>query len=110
MINRKRTKDEEAGISEVFENIEQLQRKTKLIQKTYNLVPIGWDTSHWRTPCKGPKERLTIRLDREMVDWYRKMGRGWQARINDVLHCYQHAMIAKLVEEPKDRTWDGEPL
>ena len=31
------------------------------------------------------KERISIRLDADVLDRYRASGRGWQSRINDVL-------------------------
>jgi len=36
----------------------------------------------------GPKERLTLQLDRDVVEWYRKQGRGYQAKINALLRDY----------------------
>ena len=35
-----------------------------------------------KTPTK---ERIGLRLDREVVDHFRKTGPGWQSRINEVL-------------------------
>ncbi len=35
---------------------------------------------------KAPtKELVSLRLDRETVDAYRRTGRGWQSRMNDTL-------------------------
>lgn len=39
-----------------------------------------------RGPQRTPtKERIGLRLDREVVDHFRATGPGWQGRINDVL-------------------------
>ncbi len=39
-----------------------------------------------RGPQKAPtKERVTLRLDREVVERYRQGGPGWQTRLNDDL-------------------------
>lgn len=39
-----------------------------------------------RGPQKAPvKERVGLRLDREVVDYFRHTGPGWQSRINDIL-------------------------
>lgn len=39
-----------------------------------------------RGPQKAPvKERITIRLDAHVVDFFRRSGRGWQARVNAAL-------------------------
>lgn len=32
-----------------------------------------------------PKVSTTIRLDQEVLDYFRKSGKGWQTRINDLL-------------------------
>ncbi len=39
-----------------------------------------------RGPQKSPtKDRIGLRLDRAVVDYFRATGPGWQTRINDVL-------------------------
>lgn len=39
-----------------------------------------------RGPQKAPtKEKVSLRLSREVVSHFRKTGPGWQARINDAL-------------------------
>ncbi|MCD2178890.1 BrnA antitoxin family protein [Rhizobium sp. C1] len=39
-----------------------------------------------RGPQKAPvKERVGLRLDREVVDYFRHTGPGWQSRINEIL-------------------------
>jgi uncharacterized protein (DUF4415 family) len=34
------------------------------------------------------KEPITVRLDSDMLDWFRKQGRGYQTRINAILRAY----------------------
>jgi len=34
------------------------------------------------------KAMLTLRLDRDVLDWFRRQGRGYQTRINAVLRSY----------------------
>ena len=42
-----------------------------------------------RGPQLAPtKKQLTIRLNREVVDYFKLQGRGWQTKINDVLIDY----------------------
>jgi uncharacterized protein (DUF4415 family) len=36
----------------------------------------------------GKKKQITIRLDPDLVDFYKKSGRGYQSRINNVLRRY----------------------
>jgi uncharacterized protein (DUF4415 family) len=37
------------------------------------------------------KVQLTIRIDKDVLEWYRKRGRGYQARINSLLRAYMEA-------------------
>ena len=38
-----------------------------------------------------PKDRLTIRVDRDIVQWLKKRGPGYQTRINAILRSYMEA-------------------
>ena len=35
-----------------------------------------------------PKRQLTIRIDSDVLDWYRRQGPGYQTRINALLRAY----------------------
>ncbi len=37
------------------------------------------------------KEQITIRLDRDVLLWFRSQGKGYQTRINDLLRAYMTA-------------------
>ena len=37
------------------------------------------------------KAQLTIRVDREVLEWFRAQGRGYQTRINALLRAYMDA-------------------
>jgi uncharacterized protein (DUF4415 family) len=37
------------------------------------------------------KEPVTVRLDSDMVAWFRRQGRGYQTRINGILRSYYEA-------------------
>jgi uncharacterized protein (DUF4415 family) len=39
------------------------------------------------------KEQIALRLDSDVVAWYRKLGGGWQTRMNAVLKAYRDATI-----------------
>jgi uncharacterized protein (DUF4415 family) len=38
-----------------------------------------------------PKAQVTIRLDREVLDWFKAQGKGYQTRVNAVLRAYKEA-------------------
>jgi uncharacterized protein (DUF4415 family) len=35
-----------------------------------------------------PKQAVSIRLDRDLLDWLKRQGRGYQTRINAILRVY----------------------
>ncbi len=37
------------------------------------------------------KERLTVRFDADMVEWFKRQGRGYQTRMNTVLRSFYEA-------------------
>jgi uncharacterized protein (DUF4415 family) len=39
----------------------------------------------------GPKKAVSIRLDQDVMEWFRRQGRGYQTRINAVLQAYVKA-------------------
>jgi uncharacterized protein (DUF4415 family) len=43
---------------------------------------------------KNPKRQLTIRLDGEIIDFFKARGKGWQTEINDVLQKYVSSKCA----------------
>jgi len=38
-----------------------------------------------------PKKAVSLRLDREVLDWFKKRGKGYQSRMNAVLKAYMEA-------------------
>jgi uncharacterized protein (DUF4415 family) len=50
---------------------------------------IDWDTIQVGLPL--PKQQLTLRLDREVIEWFRDGGPGYQSRMNAVLRGYVDA-------------------
>lgn len=38
-----------------------------------------------RPKSENPKQPVTIRLDRDLVEWFKQSGDGWQTRINTEL-------------------------
>lgn len=42
-----------------------------------------------------PKERVTIRLDPDILDWLKAQGKGYQTRINAILRAYVESQKAR---------------
>jgi len=51
-----------------------------------------WKTARLTLP--EPKDRLTIRVDHDVVQWLKKNGRGYQTRINAILRSYMEAQTS----------------
>ena len=50
------------------------------------------DDAFWRAiEAPEPKEAISIKLDRDVLAYFRKAGRGYQTRINAVLRRYMQA-------------------
>jgi uncharacterized protein (DUF4415 family) len=52
------------------------------------------DDEFWkdaRLVMPEPKVPITIRLDREVLDWFKRAGSRYQTRMNAVLKAYMHA-------------------
>ena len=52
-----------------------------------------WQAAELLYPTAG-KERVTLRLDADVLDWFRSAGPGYQTRINAVLRTYMQARRA----------------
>jgi uncharacterized protein (DUF4415 family) len=50
-------------------------------------LPADW-TSAAIIGLPPPKKDIHIRLDADILDWFKKTGRGYQTRINNVLRAY----------------------
>jgi uncharacterized protein (DUF4415 family) len=48
-----------------------------------------WSTA--RADMPQPKRQLTVRLDQEVIDWFKSQGPGYQTRMNAVLRSYVNA-------------------
>jgi uncharacterized protein (DUF4415 family) len=53
-------------------------------------MAVDWDKITVELP--KPKADLHMRIDRDVLDYFRSMGRGYQTRINAVLRSYVERM------------------
>ncbi|MEM9851852.1 MAG: BrnA antitoxin family protein [Pseudomonadota bacterium] len=72
------------------------------------IVPDIW---HRALEAEGqpPKTRVTIRLDEDLVKFFRKMGPGWQTTLNAVVRSFVKARLSGIIEGPLslDKTLPG---
>lgn len=89
---RKATKRELVYASKLLDNLFKLQSNLKSDWIDASL-PQGWaHVEH--DPVAPSKTRITIALDTEMVRFFRKLGPGYQKRINLILRIYFDALRA----------------
>jgi uncharacterized protein (DUF4415 family) len=50
-----------------------------------------FDWSAAKVGFPGSKQQLTVRLDTDVVDWFKSQGRGYQTRMNAVLRSFVNA-------------------
>jgi len=47
-----------------------------------------------RLTMPEPKDRLTIRIDHDVVQWLKQQGSGYQTRINVILRSFMNATVS----------------
>lgn len=57
-------------------------------------LPDDWQGLDSGAPISRAKTRVTVRLDADMVRWFRKLGPGYGARINQILRIYWLGLAA----------------
>ena len=50
-----------------------------------------WANAHVVMPEDRDLTQVTAKFDRDVIEWFRKQGRGYQARMNAVLRSYYEA-------------------
>lgn len=63
----------------------------KAVGEDPDAVPLDIDWSKARIVMPPGKENVTLRVDRDVLAWYRSTGRGFHTRMNAVLRAYMEA-------------------
>ena len=103
-LDRKRTKIEERWLAKMVEDGEALNSRTEFLSRTHNLLPRGWEGLDWRAPCGPKKAKVTVRLDEDVLEWFRNLGQGYQTRMNMVLRLYMQAVLSKYLKSRGDES------
>ena len=54
-------------------------------------------------PWPPRKEAITIRVDADVLGWFKRQGRGYQTRINQVLRRYMNVAGERIRPKPRTR-------
>jgi len=61
-------------------------------------TPADWADAlaHRGLPLPARKEQIALRVDADVLAWYRAQGAGWQTRMNAVLRAFKDAAAQPL--------------
>ncbi|MCG6882253.1 MAG: BrnA antitoxin family protein [Silicimonas sp.] len=65
-------------------------------------IPEAWQTLEMDIDARPPKEKVSLYLDRAVIAMFRKMGQGYQARINRILETWLQMKIAEKAVYQRD--------
>jgi len=62
-------------------------------------TPEDWADAlaHHGLPLPARKEQIALRVDSDVLAWYRHQGAGWQTRMNAVLRAFRDAAVSGTV-------------
>jgi uncharacterized protein (DUF4415 family) len=86
---------------ELFEQLKSFQEEL-VFDWVDRSLPKDWtgSVSAFGQTCR--KEKISIRLDEDMLRWFRNLGPGYQVKINTVLRIYWTALISGMVKAHYD--------
>ncbi len=62
---------------------------------TSDVSELGFDFfRHAELRLPRPKKMVSIRLDEDILSWFKRQGRGYQTKINEILKMYIKAKAA----------------
>ncbi len=104
----KQSANERRKFKRMMKVLDDLDQDVKAIMLIGRLVPKDWHEMEKIAPTVPQKAKITTLVDKDVLKWYRGLGRGYQARINAVLRSYMLCVISKAVEGEFDRDWNGD--
>lgn len=102
MAGRLKTKMEEMSESEMLDMLQRDKRNMENLLLRVEHIPEGWWGIEGKFSPSREKDRITIRLDSEIVEFFRAHGHGYQGKINEVLRTYMKARLAKVLTRPEE--------
>ena len=74
-----------------IEALKALEDKDIDFSDQHELDESFWAKAHVVMPEDRDLTQVTAKFDRDVIEWFRKQGRGYQARMNAVLRSYYEA-------------------
>lgn len=99
--SKKMTKTQAINWSYAVDAHRMLEYDLHSVVKKDQMLPAGWDDIWKDADRRDPKKvPVTIRLDADVVRFFKGMGEGYQPRINRVLRMFMHYRLAGIIEGP----------
>ena len=105
----KRTKREAENTHYVTEALLRLEHDLHTHLNRQRRIPQEWETIHLERNYH--KTKITMRIDKDVLKFFRSMGPGYQPRMNEVLRAFMHCRLSGMIDGPdtiteyRDRKW-----
>ncbi len=63
-------------------------------------IPEAWQDIAQSGTASDKRTRVTMAIDRDVVQFFKAMGRGYQERMACVLRAWMHGRLAKVIDGP----------
>lgn len=90
------------------EGLEQLEFDLLDTLNFREAIPNEWHEIWEGEDRDAKRTKVTIRLDADVVKFYKSLGPGYQDRINRTLRSYMQARLAKYIEGPEMERYSDE--
>jgi uncharacterized protein (DUF4415 family) len=69
-----------------LENLDKIEDKAIDYSDSQNMSDVDFSSFE---AFKKEKKQITLRIDKDVLDFFKKMGKGYQTKINEVLKEYK---------------------
>ena len=102
MDKPKRTRREAVQMYYLTDVYDRLEFDLHTLLNHYKRIPHEWHVIHRERDYS--KTRITLRVDCDVVKFFRSMGPEYQRRMNDVMRAFMHCKLAGLIDGPETVT------
>jgi uncharacterized protein (DUF4415 family) len=87
------TKAQSAARIGLFKDLTEMQKVIAELW-VHKSLPDDWHYLEADCPEVPVRKKVTLYLDQDVAQWYKRMGRGYHDRVNAVLRIYRNAVIS----------------
>jgi len=86
---------EEVAYTRLVAELAYMQIWWNRVRRKPGVIPC--DAAGIKATAPGRRSKLTLKLDAEVVKWFRAMGLGYQARMNYALRCWMLSVVTREI-------------